>query len=111
MSKEEGLNEVYLKLSRQLSAARKLRRLTQQNLADLSGVGRVTISRIESCPEASLPGTQLETLARILLALNLEHTLLGVASITQDAVGQGQLMESLPSRVNSGIPSLTGRDL
>jgi len=50
--------------------ARVNRRLTQQALADLVGTGQKTISRIES----GYPGTKLDTVFRILAALELDLT-------------------------------------
>lgn len=48
--------------------ARATRKLTQQALADLVGTGQKTVSRIEG----GQPGTKLETLFRILAALDLD---------------------------------------
>lgn len=50
--------------------ARANRGLTQQALADLIGTGQKTISRMES----GYPGTKLDTVFRILAALELELT-------------------------------------
>ncbi len=58
-------------LGAELSSARRARNLTQQELADLSGTGQKTISKIESGAE----GTKLETIFTLLAALDFEITL------------------------------------
>jgi len=78
-----------------LSAWRKLRGLTQVQLADRSGVHRDTISRLERGDG----GVSLENVLRVLRGLGLLETLTQSLDPYESDVGRLRADEQLPQRV------------
>ncbi len=74
---------------------RKLRGLTQAQLADRAGVSRDTLTRLES----GAGGVGLETLLRVLRALGLLDTLAKAFDPHRSDVGRMRSDEELPKRV------------
>jgi transcriptional regulator with XRE-family HTH domain len=74
---------------------RKLRGLTQAQLADRAGVSRDTLSRLEN----GTGGVSLETLVRILRALGLLDILADAFDPHRRDIGRMRSDEKLPKRV------------
>lgn len=79
----------------QLAAWRKLRGLTQQQLAERAGVGRVTVIRLEDGDG----GVSLESLLRILRGLGVADALVQALDPYESDVGRLRADEQLPLRV------------
>lgn len=90
-------------LSDSLEAWRKLRGLTQVQLADRAGVSRETISRIERADG----GVSTENLLRVLRALGILENLPRALDPYESDVGRLRADEQLPRRVRP--KNLTGR--
>jgi transcriptional regulator with XRE-family HTH domain len=60
-------DDIALELGKVIRTRRKQLRLTQQDVADLTGLARYTIGRVEKGD----PGTQLDTLGRVADAVGL----------------------------------------
>jgi transcriptional regulator with XRE-family HTH domain len=74
---------------------RKLRGLTQAQLADRAGISRDTLSRLES----GTGGVSLETLVRTLRALGLLEVLADAFDPHRSDIGRMRSDEELPKRV------------
>jgi transcriptional regulator with XRE-family HTH domain len=83
------------KLGRDLSLARRRRRLTQASLAERSGIGINTVRRLEK----GAPGGSIEHLARILYVLGEVERLEKLLDTGSDDVGLVLMDENLPERV------------
>lgn len=84
-----------VKLGRDLSLARRRRRLSQASLAERSGIGLNTLRRLEK----GEPNGSIETLARILHVLGEIERLEQLVDTGTDAVGLVMMDEDLPERV------------
>jgi transcriptional regulator with XRE-family HTH domain len=82
-------------IAEDLRAWRKLRRLTQAQLADRSGVSLATVSRLESGDG----NITLESLLRILRALGILDNLTKAVDPYESDVGRMRSEEELPQRV------------
>jgi transcriptional regulator with XRE-family HTH domain len=82
-------------LAEDLVTWRKLRGLTQKQLADRAGVSRDTLSRLES----GAGGVTLETLVRTLRALGLLDALSDAFDPHRSDIGRMRSDEELPKRV------------
>jgi transcriptional regulator with XRE-family HTH domain len=85
------------KLGRDLSLARRRRRLSQASLAERSGIGVNTVRRLEK----GEPGGSIEHLARILHVLGEIERLENLLDTGSDEVGLVLMDENLPERVRS----------
>jgi predicted transcriptional regulator len=85
-------------LGERLKVARQRRKLTQVQLARRAGLTAFTIARIEK----GFVSTELASIVRVLWAMGLEGTLLGVADMAHDEVGQAMGRAQLPRRVRHG---------
>jgi transcriptional regulator with XRE-family HTH domain len=74
---------------------RKLRGLTQVQLADRSGVGRATLARLES----GEGGVTLESLLRILRALGILELMTKALDPYESDIGRLRAGEKLPQRI------------
>lgn len=83
------------KLGRDLSLARRRRRLSQASLAERSGIGINTLRRLEK----GEPSGSIEHLARILHVLGEIERLEQLLDTGTDAVGLVMMDEDLPERV------------
>ena len=90
-----GVARSMRKLAEDLITWRKLRGLTQAQLADRAGVSRDTLSRLES----GTGGVGLETLLRVLRALGLLDSLAEAFDPYRSDVGRMRSDEVLPRRV------------
>lgn len=84
-----------VKLGRDLSAARRRRRLTIGLLAERALVSRNTITRLERGD----PGVSIGIYATVLFVLGLSERLADVADARFDAIGLGLEDDHLPRRV------------
>jgi transcriptional regulator with XRE-family HTH domain len=82
-------------LAQHIIAWRKLRGLTQAQLADRSGVARGTVQRLEGAE----PGVSVENLLRILRALGLLESIPAALDPLASDVGRIRSDEDLPRRV------------
>jgi transcriptional regulator with XRE-family HTH domain len=82
------------KLGRDLSAARRRRRISMQLLAERAFVSRGTIVRLERGD----PGVSLGILASVLFVLGLSHRIGELAAPATDEVGLALDEERLPKR-------------
>ena len=78
-----------------LRSWRKLRGLTQAQLADRSGVSLATVSRLESGDG----NVRLESLLRILRALGIVDSLIKALDPYESDVGRMRSEEELPQRI------------
>jgi transcriptional regulator with XRE-family HTH domain len=83
------------KLGRDLSLARRRRRLSQASLAERSGIGLNTLRRLEK----GEPGGSIEHLARILHVLGEIERIENLLDTAADAVGLVMMDEALPKRI------------
>jgi transcriptional regulator with XRE-family HTH domain len=83
------------RLADELSAWRKLRGLTQAQLADRAGVSRATVARIESGDG----GINLESFLRMLRGLGILDSMLGALDPYESDIGRLRSEEVLPQRV------------
>jgi transcriptional regulator with XRE-family HTH domain len=82
-------------LTEDVVAWRKLRGLTQAQLADRSGIGRATLARFEQGDG----GINLESLLRVLRALGILENLTRALDPYESDVGRLRAGEELPRRV------------
>jgi transcriptional regulator with XRE-family HTH domain len=82
-------------LAEDLVTWRKLRGLTQAQLADRAGISRDTLSRLES----GAGGVGLETLVRTLRALGLLDVLVEAFDPHRSDIGRMRSDEELPKRI------------
>ena len=92
------------RLAEDLTAWRKLRGLTQAQLADRSGISRATLARLESGDG----GITLESLLRVLRALGILDNLTKALDPYESDVGRLRSGEELPQRVRPS--GLIGKD-
>lgn len=84
-------------LSEDVAAWRKLRGLTQAQLADRAGISRATLARFEQGDG----GIGLETLLRVLRALGILENLTRALDPYESDVGRLRSGEALPQRVRT----------
>lgn len=82
-------------LADDIATWRKLRGLTQAQLADRSGIGRATLARFEQ----GEGGISLETLLRVLRALGILESLMRALDPYESDIGRLRSDEGLPQRV------------
>jgi transcriptional regulator with XRE-family HTH domain len=82
-------------LAEDITAWRKLRGLTQAQLADRAGIGRATLARFEQ----GEGGISLESLLRMLRALGILENLTRALDPYESDVGRLRSDEELPRRV------------
>lgn len=85
------------KVGRDISLARRRRRLSQASLADRSGIGINTVRRLEK----GEPSGSIEHLARILHVLGELERLENLLDTGTDEVGLLIMDEDLPKRVRA----------
>lgn len=78
-----------------LATWRKLRGLTQAQVAERAGVGRMTVHRLE----AGDPGVSLETFLRVLRAVGALDQVAGSLDPYNSDVGRLRADEQMPGRV------------
>lgn len=78
-----------------LKTWRKLRGLTQAQVAERAGVARMTVHRLE----AGDPGVSLETFLRVLRAVGVLDQVVGSLDPYDSDVGRLRADERLPERV------------
>lgn len=93
----EPATRAIAKLGRDLSLARRRRRLSQAALADRSGIAVNTVRRLEK----GEPSGSIEHLARILYVLGELERLETLLDTGTDAVGLLMMDESLPQRIRA----------
>ncbi|HIE2333994.1 helix-turn-helix domain-containing protein [Bordetella hinzii] len=85
------------RLGQDISAARRMRRLSQEDLAQRIGTSLSTVRRMED----GYPGTALHTFLRALHMLGRLDDLSRAMTLEKDALGMELVRESLPQRVRS----------
>lgn len=84
-------------LGHDLSMARRMRRLTQEDLAQRMGTSLSTVRRMED----GNPGTALHTFLRALHVLGRLEDVVKVMALEQDTLGLELAQDQLPRRVRS----------
>lgn len=84
-------------MAEDLAAWRKLRGLTQAQLADRAGIGRATLTRLESGDG----GINLESFLRVLRALGILDNLVRALDPYESDIGRLRSGEELPRRVRT----------
>lgn len=92
-------------LGHDLSMARRMRRLTQRDLAQRMDTSLSTIRRMED----GYPGTALHTFLRALHVLGRLEDVVKVLALEQDTLGLELAQEQLPQRVRSAKKAKLGR--
>lgn len=85
------------RLGQDISAARRMRRLSQEDLAQRIGTSLSTVRRMED----GYPGTALHTFLRALHVLGRLDDLSRAMTLEKDALGMELVRELLPQRVRS----------
>lgn len=85
------------RLGQDISAARRTRRLSQEDLAQRIGTSLSTVRRMED----GYPGTALHTFLRALHVLGRLDHLAQAMTLENDALGMELVREQLPRRVRS----------
>jgi transcriptional regulator with XRE-family HTH domain len=93
----EPVTRAMAKLGRDISRARRRRRLSQASLADRSGIGVNTVRRLEK----GEPSGSIEHLARILYVLGELERLEKLLDTGTDEVGLLMMDEDLPERIRA----------
>lgn len=85
------------KLGHDLSVARRMRRITQQDLAQRMDTSVSTVRRMED----GNPGTALHTFLRALHVLGRLEDMVRIMALDQDTLGLELMQQQLPQRVRS----------
>lgn len=85
------------RLGQDISTARRMRRLSQEDLALRIGTSLSTVRRMED----GYPGTALHTFLRALHVLGRLEAVAGVMALENDTLGLELAREQLPQRVRS----------
>ena len=85
------------RLGQDISAARRMRRLSQEDLAQRIGTSLSTVRRMED----GYPGTALHTFLRALHVLGRLDELTQAMTLENDALGMELVREQLPQRVRT----------
>ena len=85
------------RLGQDISAARRMRRLSQEDLAQRLGTSLSTVRRMED----GYPGTALHTFLRALHVLGRLDDLAQAMTLENDALGMELVREQLPRRVRT----------
>lgn len=93
----EPVRRAAAKLGRDISLARRRRRLSQASLADRSGIGVNTVRRMEKGER----GGSIEHLARVLHVLGELERLEKLLDTGSDEVGLLMMDEHLPQRIRA----------
>lgn len=95
------------RLGQDISAARRMRRLSQEDLAQRIGTSLSTVRRMED----GYPGTALHTFLRTLHVLGRLDDLAKAMTLESDVLGMELVREQLPQRVrtSSGKQRQTAR--
>lgn len=93
------------RLGQDISTARRMRRLSQEDLAQRIGTSLSTVRRMED----GYPGTALHTFLRALQVLGRLEAMVKVMAMENDVLGMELVREQLPQRVRTSRGS-TARD-
>jgi len=91
----EGVAARLRELGNHIRNARKIRRLSMEELAGRALTSRETLRRLER----GWPGVSIGTLAHVLWVLGLEANLGVLASLEADPYGRARLELNLPKRI------------
>lgn len=85
------------RLGRDISTARRMRRLSQEDLAQRIGTSLSTVRRMED----GYPGTALHTFLRALQVLGRLEAVVKVMAMENDVLGMELVRDQLPQRVRT----------
>lgn len=85
------------RLGQDISTARRMRRLSQEDLAQRIGASLSTVRRMED----GYPGTALHTFLRALQVLGRLEAVVQVTAMENDVLGMELVREQLPQRVRT----------
>ena len=91
------VERVLRRLGQDISTARRMRRMSQDDLAQRIGTSLSTIRRMED----GYPGTALHTFLRALHVLGRLDALADVMRVENDVLGMELMQEQLPQRVRA----------
>lgn len=83
------------KLGRDISAARRRRRIPTTIMAERASISRTTLNKVEK----GEPGVSLGIYATVLFVLGMHERLAMLADVTTDAVGLDLDEQNLPKRI------------
>lgn len=89
------------RLGQDISTARRMRRLSQEDLAERIGTSLSTVRRMED----GYPGTALHTFLRALQVLGRLEAVVKVMAMENDVLGMELVREQLPQRVRTSRSS------
>ncbi|RMX05691.1 XRE family transcriptional regulator [Corticibacter populi] len=89
------------RLGQDISTARRMRRLSQEDLAQRIGTSLSTVRRMEE----GYPGTALHTFLRALQVLGRLDAVLKMMAMENDVLGMELVREQLPQRVRTSSRS------
>ena len=92
-------------LGEDISAARRMRRLSQDDMAQRIGASISTVRRMED----GYPGTALHTFLRTMLVLGRLDAMTQVLALENDDLGMELVREQLPQRVRSSSSRTSGK--
>lgn len=92
------------RLGQDISTARRMRRLSQEDLAQRIGTSLSTVRRMED----GYPGTALHTFLRALQVLGRLDAVVKVMAMENDVLGMELVREQLPQRVRTSRGSKPG---
>lgn len=93
-----------VKLGQDVALARRVRKLSTQDMADRMGVDRGTLRRLEQGD----PGVSLNTLAMALSALGMMERLAGLVDRATDDIGLMAVQSRIPNRITRPRPGGSG---
>ena len=101
MSKETHLpipvRKAFKRLGKDISSARRRRRIAMELMAERAGFSRVTLYKIEQGD----PGVSMGAYASALFVLGMIENLAGLVDVSQDIVGRELEEERLPKRIRA----------
>jgi transcriptional regulator with XRE-family HTH domain len=102
-----GVQRGLVKLGRDIALARRVRKLSSQDMADRMGVDRGTLRRLEQGD----PGVSLNTLAMALSALGMMERLAEIVDRATDDIGLMAVQSKIPKRITRPRSSRPGSDV
>jgi len=85
------------RLGKDISAARRRRRIAMELMSERAGFSRITLSKIEKGD----PSVSMGAYACSLFVLGMTDSLAQVADASQDIIGRAMEEESLPKRIRA----------
>lgn len=94
------------KLGKDISDARRRRRIAMELMSERAGFSRITLAKIEKGD----PSVSMGSYASALFVLGMIDHLAGLADFSHDIVGRGLEEENLPKRIRAPQSNKRGTD-